>query len=64
MDVGSGSGYLTACFARAIAAIENPNSALVVGIEHQPELVRKGIDNISKDDPTLLESGKVIIVGK
>lgn len=64
MDVGSGSGYLTACFARAIASKEDPNNALVVGIEHQPELVKKGIDNISKDDITLLESGKVLIVGK
>lgn len=64
MDVGSGSGYLTACFTRAIAAKEGANNALVVGIEHQPELVKRGIDNINKDDATLLESGKVVIVGK
>lgn len=64
LDVGSGSGYLTACLARAIASKEGANNALVVGIEHQPELVKKGIDNISKDDSTLLESGKVIIVRK
>lgn len=64
LDVGSGSGYLTACFARAITSKEGANTALVVGIEHQPELVKKGIDNINKDDSSLLEAGKVLIVGK
>ncbi|KAG4066928.1 hypothetical protein HA402_007676 [Bradysia odoriphaga] len=62
LDVGSGSGYLTACFARAIPLKAGTNNALVVGIEHQPELVKMGIDNISKDDCSLLESGKVLIV--
>lgn len=64
MDVGSGSGYLTACFARVITSKGGANNALVVGIEHQPELVKKGIENITKDDPTLLESGKIVMVGK
>lgn len=63
LDVGSGSGYLTACFARAISSLEEPNNALVVGIEHQPELVKKGVDNINKDDPTLIDSRKIVIVG-
>lgn len=64
LDVGSGSGYLTACFSRAISSKEGVNNSLVVGIEHQPELVKRGIDNISKDDASLLDSGRVIIVGK
>lgn len=64
LDVGSGSGYLTACFSRAITSKVGENDALVVGIEHQPELVKRGIDNISSDDPSLIESGKVLIVGK
>jgi len=62
LDVGSGSGYLTACFARAITEKEGVNNALVVGIEHQPELVKKGIENISADDRTLLDSKSVLIV--
>lgn len=64
LDVGSGSGYLTACFARAIAAKGGSNNSLVVGVEHQPDLVKKGIDNISNDDPTLLDSRRVLIVGE
>lgn len=64
LDVGSGSGYLTACFYRAIAAQGDANNSLVVGIENQPELVKKGIENISADDVTLLDSGRVLIVGK
>lgn len=63
LDVGSGSGYLTACFSRAITAKEGENNALVVGIEHQPELVKRGIDNISADDASLIQSGKLLIVG-
>ncbi|XP_055610466.1 protein-L-isoaspartate(D-aspartate) O-methyltransferase [Uranotaenia lowii] len=61
LDVGSGSGYLTACFARYIHAKENA-SGLVVGIEHHPELVKLGIKNIREDDASLIETGKVIMV--
>lgn len=55
LDVGSGSGYLTACFARAVGP-----TGLVVGVEHQPALVKLGRDNITKDDPSLLEHIKLI----
>ncbi|XP_037920802.1 protein-L-isoaspartate(D-aspartate) O-methyltransferase [Hermetia illucens] len=60
LDVGSGSGYLTACFARFINAAGGGGK--VVGIEHQPELVKKSKANIAMDDPNLLESGDIILV--
>ncbi|CAF4375830.1 unnamed protein product, partial [Adineta steineri] len=44
LDVGSGSGYLTACIARLI----QPNGK-VIGIEHIPELVQLSIKRISKN---------------
>lgn len=67
LDVGSGSGYLTACFARAIqqkAATGTSANGIVVGIEHQPALVKLGKKNISADAPRLLESGSIILIGK
>lgn len=61
LDVGSGSGYLTACFARYIHQKENA-TGLVVGIEHHPKLVELGRNNIKADDESLLDSGKVILI--
>lgn len=59
LDVGSGSGYLTACFARMVG----PNGR-VVGIEHIDELVQKSVRNVQADDPELLSSGRLkLIVG-
>uniref|UniRef100_A0A8C5PZX7 Protein-L-isoaspartate O-methyltransferase n=1 Tax=Leptobrachium leishanense TaxID=445787 RepID=A0A8C5PZX7_9ANUR len=59
LDVGSGSGILTACFARMVGA-----KGRVVGIDHIKELVDDSINNVKKDDPTLLSSGQVkLLVG-
>ncbi|XP_064485568.1 protein-L-isoaspartate(D-aspartate) O-methyltransferase-like [Ornithodoros turicata] len=59
LDVGSGSGYLTACMALMIG-----NNGLVVGIDHIPELVNMSIKNIKKDQPGLIESQRIkMIVG-
>ncbi|XP_019405637.1 PREDICTED: protein-L-isoaspartate(D-aspartate) O-methyltransferase isoform X2 [Crocodylus porosus] len=59
LDVGSGSGILTACFARMVGP-----KGRVVGIDHIKELVDDSINNVKKDDPTLLSSGRVkLIVG-
>lgn len=55
LDVGSGSGYLTACFARMIG------DGQVIGVEHQPALAKLGVANIRKDDASLIESGRVKI---
>ncbi|XP_014350967.1 protein-L-isoaspartate(D-aspartate) O-methyltransferase isoform X2 [Latimeria chalumnae] len=59
LDVGSGSGILTTCFARMVGA-----KGKVIGIDHIKELVEDSINNVKKDDSTLLSSGRVkLIVG-
>lgn len=64
LDVGSGSGYLTACLARANRKCgNNKDGNIVVGIEHQPELVNLGLKNIMADDPSLITNGDLIIKG-
>ncbi|XP_016140479.1 l-isoaspartyl protein carboxyl methyltransferase, like isoform X1 [Sinocyclocheilus grahami] len=57
MDVGSGSGYLTACFARMVGP-----SGKVVGIDHIDELVQASVKNVQEDDPELLASGQIKLV--
>ncbi|XP_015270827.1 PREDICTED: protein-L-isoaspartate(D-aspartate) O-methyltransferase-like isoform X1 [Gekko japonicus] len=54
LDVGSGSGYLTACFARMMGPMGK-----AVGIEHIEQLVHESMRNVREDDPTLLSSGRV-----
>lgn len=61
-DVGSGSGYLTACFARYLDGHDEEHDGKVIGIEHQPELVKLGIENINEDDPELIKSGRVTLI--
>lgn len=63
MDVGSGSGYLTACLTRANRNARGDNDKIVIGIEHQPELVQLGIKNVNADDPSLIKNGELLIVG-
>ncbi|KAF7994489.1 hypothetical protein HCN44_003961 [Aphidius gifuensis] len=59
LDVGSGSGYLTACMGVMLG-----NDGLAVGIDHIPELQQLAEKNIKNDKPNLLESGRVkLIVG-
>lgn len=57
LDVGSGSGYLTACFARMTGP-----SGRVVGIEHINQLVEMSLKNVKADDPELLASGRIKLV--
>lgn len=52
LDVGSGSGYLTACMAYMVGA-----TGKVVGIDHIPELVESSIKNIKKGNSELLQDG-------
>lgn len=59
LDVGSGSGYLTACMGMMVGS-----KGKVVGIDHIPELVQMSIDNIRKKNSDLLDSGRVkLLVG-
>uniref|UniRef100_A0A3B4AI87 Protein-L-isoaspartate(D-aspartate) O-methyltransferase n=1 Tax=Periophthalmus magnuspinnatus TaxID=409849 RepID=A0A3B4AI87_9GOBI len=54
LDVGSGSGILSVCFARMVGA-----KGKVIGIDHIKELVDDSINNVKKDDPSLLTSGRI-----
>ncbi|XP_056402829.1 protein-L-isoaspartate(D-aspartate) O-methyltransferase-like isoform X3 [Hyla sarda] len=54
LDVGSGSGYLTACFARMVGV-----TGKVIGVDHIEKLVLDSIQNVNQDDPELLSSGRV-----
>ncbi|XP_062378605.1 l-isoaspartyl protein carboxyl methyltransferase, like isoform X1 [Sardina pilchardus] len=59
LDVGSGSGYLTACFARMVGP-----TGKVVGMDHIDELVQNSVRNVQADDPELLSSGRIrLLVG-
>jgi len=57
LDVGSGSGYLTAC----MAVMMGPTGK-VVGIDHIPELVKMSIENILTGNYDLLDSERVKLV--
>ncbi|XP_060531324.1 protein-L-isoaspartate(D-aspartate) O-methyltransferase-like isoform X1 [Cylas formicarius] len=57
LDVGSGSGYLTACMAKLMG-----NKGIAVGVDHIPELVETSVQNMNKGNADLLESGQVRLV--
>ncbi|GJQ09923.1 hypothetical protein GpartN1_g1714.t1 [Galdieria partita] len=56
LDIGSGSGYLTAC----MGIMVRPNG-LVVGIEHIPGLAQQSVENLERSQRILLEEGVVRI---
>ena len=56
LDVGSGSGYLTACMAKMCGP-----SGLVVGLDNVEDFVEVAEKNIRKAAPDLLEEGRVIL---
>jgi protein-L-isoaspartate(D-aspartate) O-methyltransferase len=64
LDVGSGSGYLTAVFAELASPPGAPEGGRVVGMEHIPELKELGEKNFAKGDRgrQMLEEGKVAFV--
>uniref|UniRef100_A0A915PQJ5 Protein-L-isoaspartate(D-aspartate) O-methyltransferase n=1 Tax=Setaria digitata TaxID=48799 RepID=A0A915PQJ5_9BILA len=57
LDVGSGSGYLTACMAIMVG-----KTGKVVGIDHIQALVDDSRNNIKKHHEDLLNSGRIILV--
>ncbi|ORX59603.1 pcmt1 protein [Hesseltinella vesiculosa] len=57
LDVGSGSGYLTACMAEMIGPTGN-----VVGIDHIEELVAQSRVNVSKQHADWCNNGRVELV--
>ncbi|TYH09050.1 hypothetical protein ES288_A07G064900v1 [Gossypium darwinii] len=57
LDVGSGTGYLTACFAIMVGP-----QGRAVGVEHIPELVASSIKNIEKSTAApLLKEGSLSV---
>ncbi|XP_043249608.1 protein-L-isoaspartate(D-aspartate) O-methyltransferase-like [Colletes gigas] len=57
LDVGSGSGYLSACMAYMVG----PNGR-VVGIDHIPELVEMATKNVREDFPHFFKEGRIKFV--
>nr|BAN67563.1 protein L-isoaspartyl methyltransferase [Polypedilum vanderplanki] len=66
LDIGSGSGYMAACFARLIQvrAVETlkESTGYVVGVEPLLKLVEFSIENITADNPKLIENGLIKIM--
>ncbi|XP_020702132.1 protein-L-isoaspartate O-methyltransferase 1-like isoform X1 [Dendrobium catenatum] len=54
LDVGSGTGYLTACFAIMVGS-----QGCAVGVEHIPELASFSIENIKKSSASSLFEGSL-----
>ena len=64
LDIGSGSGYLTAVFGYLVEAEKPDNNSKVIGIDIYPKLVEQSINNINKMNSDLFKNGKLdIIVG-
>jgi protein-L-isoaspartate(D-aspartate) O-methyltransferase len=57
LDVGAGSGYLTACMSMMIGP-----TGRCVGIEHVPELVTLASQNIKNGNANLLKDNRVTLV--
>ncbi|PRP74354.1 protein-L-isoaspartate methyltransferase 2 [Planoprotostelium fungivorum] len=55
LDVGCGSGYLSACMSRMMGS-----EGKVIGIDYIPQLVRMSEENVRKDDPSLLDQQQII----
>ena len=57
LDVGSGSGYLTACFPHMVGP-----TGCAVGIEHIEKLTKLSVENFKKGSPELLKDDRVLLV--
>ncbi|XP_076175153.1 protein-L-isoaspartate(D-aspartate) O-methyltransferase [Ptiloglossa arizonensis] len=59
LDVGSGSGYLSACMAFMVGP-----RGRVIGIDHIPKLIEISTKNVNEDCPHFMKEGRVkFIVG-
>ncbi|XP_011334128.1 protein-L-isoaspartate(D-aspartate) O-methyltransferase isoform X1 [Ooceraea biroi] len=57
LDVGSGSGYLSACMAHMVGSCGR-----VTGIEHIPELIEISTRNVREDNPHFLKENRINFV--
>ena len=78
LDVGSGSGYLTSCFAHMVnrccciyilqfsnvTVLQLGSSGKALGIDHIPELVKFAEDNVRNDSPELMDENRIQFLGK
>jgi protein-L-isoaspartate(D-aspartate) O-methyltransferase len=63
LDVGSGSGYLTAIFHHLVSPEDGQPTGKVVGIDHIAELVDWSVQNLKKDElGPALERGQIEMV--
>lgn len=58
LDVGSGSGYLTACFSVMVG-----ETGKVIGIDHIDELVKNSMSNLRKWKHDIFNNGNVELKG-
>lgn len=65
LDVGSGTGYLSACFATMVLGddAESESAGLVVGVEHIDELSESAVENVKRDGKAwMLNRGGLALV--
>ena len=63
LDVGSGSGYLTAIFHHLVSPGNGQPAGKVIGIDHITELVDWSVENLKKDElGPALESGQIEMI--
>jgi len=61
LDVGCGSGYLTACLAELVHDKGKDTGSQVYGIDVWPNLIQMSTHNINKYNPELLKSGAITL---
>jgi protein-L-isoaspartate(D-aspartate) O-methyltransferase len=57
LDVGSGSGYLTACLGQMVGP-----TGCAVGIEHIENLTKTSVENVKRSNPELLKEDRLLLV--
>lgn len=63
LDVGSGSGYLTAVLHYIVSSDDPSKPGKVVGIDHIPELVQSSVQNLKADGlGKALENGQIEMI--
>ena len=55
LDVGSGTGFLSACMARMVGI-----AGRVIGVDHIQQLVEKSLENVKSDESSLLRDLRVL----
>ncbi|KAG5668420.1 hypothetical protein PVAND_016360 [Polypedilum vanderplanki] len=65
LDIGCGTGYLTACFARLIQAKARENLTAATGtvyaVDYHPKLIEFAVESLNLDDQKLIKNGRVKI---